>query len=63
MNPQPTLSDTDIERQERMRTARDEFNALWKAEKPLRSAVWRAQMNRAELLAWQFFLRGKGLKS
>lgn len=50
-----------VERQERVRAARDEFNAIWKAEKATLAQVWRADMNRIELVAWRFFLKGKGL--
>lgn len=62
MNPPKPPSDADIERQERMRQARDEFNALWAGEKPVHMRNFGPAMLRAELLAWQFFLRGKGLK-
>lgn len=51
-----------VERQERVRDARDEFNAIWKAEKATLAQAWRADMNRIELVAWRFFLRGKGLQ-
>ena len=51
----------EFERQERLRLARDEFNLIWKAEKATMAQAWRADMNRIELVAWRFFLKGKGL--
>jgi len=57
---QPTAA--MIERQKRIRAARDEFNAIWKREKATLSQAWGANMNRAELLAWRFYLIGKGIK-
>jgi hypothetical protein len=51
-----------IAHQEKMRSARDEFNAAWEASKPELGRKFGAIMQPAELLAWKFFKLGKGLK-
>lgn len=45
-------TDELMERQEKLRQARNEFNA-----------IFGSQLLHAELAAWKFFLRGKGLKA
>lgn len=61
-HPDTTEEQRLIARQEAIRAAREEFNALWeKCGVPL-SRFYDTTPYRIELLAWEFFLRGKGLK-
>ena len=48
--------------QQKVALDRVEFENIWKAEKSAITQAWRADANRIELVAWRFFLHGKGLK-
>lgn len=62
--PTHPIPDADhLGRQDCMRAARDEFNAIWREDKAQRNRAFAGVVVRAELLAWEFFLRGKGLKA